>query len=53
MVLLGGADGGEVVEGGALLLPTGGHDTQEPFDEAVAGVALGAEALFAPEDGGT
>jgi hypothetical protein len=49
----GGADSGEVVEGGALLLAAGGRDTQEPFDEAVPGVAPGAEGLFTPQDGGT
>lgn len=47
----GGAGGGEIVEQGAALLATGGRDRQEPGDEEVAGVALGAEAARAPEDG--
>ncbi|MCL4541515.1 MAG: hypothetical protein M1396_04130 [Chloroflexi bacterium] len=54
MVLLGGADGGEVVEEWTLLLlaaPARGYpgDGEHAGDELIAGLGFGAEALFAPE----
>jgi hypothetical protein len=56
--VLCGADGGEVVEEWTLLLlaaPASGYpsDGEHAGDELAAGVGLGPQTLFAPEDGWT
>jgi hypothetical protein len=42
---------GEVAVEGLLVELAGRADREDPFDEPVAGVGLGAQAYFAPQDG--
>ena len=49
--MLCGADSGEVVKEWTLLLLAGSGDGEHAGDELAAGVGLGPQALFAPEDG--
>ena len=52
-MVLGFKGGGEEVDDMAVSLAAGFDDGQQGLDEAAAGVAVGAEGEFAPDDGAT